>query len=191
MNKTTVALTKDQYINIINLIKEGFTNNNKRTFGNPRVATALVLQANLGLRIGDILSLRLEDIIKDGDRYRLDIIEDKTNKKRTFTVPTEIYEYIKKYTIENGIKPSAIILNISERAVQKQLKLIVDFLGYENVSTHSFRKYYATSIYINNNYNIELVRQLLQHSSVTTTQKYVGIERKELESAIQKHICLM
>ena len=41
----------------------------------------------------------------------------------------------------------------------------------ENISTHSFRKYFATHIYINNNYNVALVRELLQHSDLKTTQK--------------------
>ena len=37
-------------------------------------------------------------------------------------------------------------------------------------------------------YNIELVRTLLQHSSVNVTQRYIG--SKELEDAIQKNVCL-
>lgn len=48
---------------------------------NERIATCLVLEANLGLRISDILNLKMSDIIKDGDRYRLDITEKKTSKK--------------------------------------------------------------------------------------------------------------
>lgn len=51
------------------------------------IATALMLEANLGLRISDILKLRLSDIVKDGERYRLAITEQKTGKARVFTVP--------------------------------------------------------------------------------------------------------
>ena len=54
---------------------------------NERAATALVLEGNLGLRISDILKLRPCDIVKDGDRYRLEITEQKTGKRRVFTVP--------------------------------------------------------------------------------------------------------
>lgn len=32
---------------------------------------------------------------------------------------------------------------ITERAVQKQLHIVCDYLGYEGISTHSFRKWYA------------------------------------------------
>jgi len=176
---------------IIKTIKEGFTVNGKRFRINNRVATILVLEANLGLRIGDVLSLTLNSIINDGYRYRLNIIEDKTDKQRTFTVPTDIYNYIKMYCLENNIRSNAKIFDLSDRAIQKQLKLVCDYLGFKNISTHSFRKYFATQIYINNNYNIALVRQLLQHSNTSITQKYIGISTQEIENALNNHIKLL
>lgn len=125
-NKKTRALTTEQYKLIIETLRNGFVEGDKVVRTNNRIATALVVQSNLGLRIGDVLGLCLSSIVKDGDRYRLDIVEDKTSKQRTFTVPEEIYNYIKMYTLENNIKPSAKIFDISERAVQKQLRIITD-----------------------------------------------------------------
>ena len=190
-NKKTIALTTQQYEIIIKTIKEGFISEAKAVRSNNRVATILVLEANLGLRIGDVLELTLNSIIRDGDRYRLNIIEDKTDKRRTFTVPTDIYNYIKMYCLENNIKSNTKIFDLSERAIQKQLKLVCDYLEFENISTHSFRKYFATQIYINNNYNIALVRQLLQHSNTSITQKYIGISTQEVENALNNHIKLL
>ena len=92
LNKKTVALTEEQYKLIITTIRQGFICSDGHIVKpNNRVATALSLEANLGLRISDILHLRLSDIIRDGDRYRLNIIEQKTQKRREFTVPTDIY----------------------------------------------------------------------------------------------------
>ena len=54
MNKSTVALTVEQYKEIIQTMKKGFTGCRP----NERIATALMLEANLGLRISDILKLR-------------------------------------------------------------------------------------------------------------------------------------
>jgi len=186
-----VALTTAQYKSIIGVMKQGFKNGDKEFRGNNRIATVLVIQANLGLRIGDILELRLNDIINDGDRYRLNIIEDKTDKKRTFTVPNEIYNYIKMYTLENGIKSTSKIFDITVRSVQKQLKFVTQYLNFQNISTHSFRKYFATQIYINNNYNVALVRELLQHSDLKTTQKYINIGTETIEKALNNHIQLL
>ncbi len=186
-NKTTVALTQEQYKEIIKTMKTGgagFRSNN-------RIATALVLEANLGLRIEDILKLQLRDIISDGNRYRLNIIEQKTGKKRIFTVPLQIYQYIKIYAIDNCINENERLFPIGERTVQKYLSKVSDYLGYENIGTHSFRKFFATEIYLNNNYNIVLVQQLLQHSSVAVTQKYVGITSEQIEKSLDEHINLI
>lgn len=189
-NKTTVALTEEQYYTLIEVISNGIEQNDIKLKPNPKVATILMLEANLGLRLSDILSLRLCDIIKDGNRYRLDIVEQKTSKKRKFTVPLEIYSFIQDYALENGIGPRAKLFRISERGVQKCLKKAVDAINYENIGSHSFRKFFATSIYEENNYNIEMVRILLQHSSVAVTQRYLGVQQKEIEDALQKHIKL-
>lgn len=196
MNKKCVALTEEQYKQIIETIRNGFVVkedniNDVCIKPNERIATALVLEANLGLRISDILNLHLTDILKDGDRYRLNIVERKTQKKREFTVPLEIYSYIQNYAINQNISPTAKLFDITERVVQHHLQLVTSYLGYKGISSHSFRKYFASSIYVNNGYNIELVRELLQHSSVTTTQRYIGIRQKDLENALQNHIKLV
>ncbi len=187
MNKKTKALTTEQYKEIIQTMKEGFSGSRP----NERIATILVLEGNLGLRISDILKLRLCDIVKDGDRFRLDVVEQKTGKQRTFTVPLVIQQYIENYCLRNRIQKTAIIFPITERAVQKQLHIVCDYLGYEGISTHSFRKWYATEIYKQSGYDIALVQRLLQHTSAATTQRYIGIEPQRIEQAIQDHAMLL
>lgn len=191
MNKRTITLTNQQYIDILTTIKNGFEYIGRKYQPNERIATALTLEANLGVRISDILHLRFNDIIRDGNRYRLDIVEIKTDKTRTFTVPEEIREFIDQYRIKNKMSKEQKLFDLSERQIQKHLRAVCDYLGITGISTHSFRKYFATQIYINNDYNIELVRQLLQHSSTAVTQRYIGIQQKQIEMALQNHIKLL
>lgn len=191
MNKRTIALTDQQYIDIITAIKSGFCHAGREYKPNERIATALALEANLGMRISDILQLHFCDIVKDGERYRLNITEIKTEKERTFTVPAEIRDYIDAYRTNNHMTEQQRLFAMSERQVQKHLKAACEYLGLDGISTHSFRKYFATQIYINNGYNIELVRQLLQHSSTSVTQKYIGIQQKQVELALHNHIKLL
>ena len=187
MNKRTKALTTEQYKEIIQTMKTGGCGFR----GNERIATALVLEGNLGLRISDILRLRPCDILLDGDRYHLEITEKKTGKQRVFTVPLVIKQYIDNYCLRNGIGNTDLIFPITERAIQKQLAVVCDYLGYKGISTHSFRKWYATEIYNANGCDIALVQRLLQHSSTATTQRYIGIEPQRIEEAIQGHIRLL
>ena len=187
MNKKTTALTTEQYKEIIGTMKSGFCGFRP----NERIATALVLEGNIGLRISDIVKLRPCDIVRDGDRHRLEITERKTGKKRVFTVPLVIQQYIENYCLRNGIKRDELIFTITERAIQKQLAIVCDYLGYDGISTHSFRKWYATEIYKNNGYDIALVQRLLQHSSAAVTQRYIGIEPQRIERAIEGHANLL
>lgn len=92
-------MSAEQYKEIIQTMKQGFSGCRP----NERIAAALMLEANLGLRISDIVRLRLSDIVKDGERYRLSIIEQKTGKSRVFTVPLALYQFIRLYCMDNNI----------------------------------------------------------------------------------------
>ena len=187
MNKKTKALTTEEYKEIIQTMREGFSGCRP----NERIATALVLEGNLGLRISDILKLRLCDIVRDGNRYRLEIVEKKTGKHRIFTVPLVLYQYLENYCLRNRVGRTEIIFPITERTIQKQLRIVCDYLGYDDISTHSFRKRYATEIYTANGYDIVLAQRLMQHSSAVTTQRYIGIEPQRIEQAIENHTVLI
>ena len=68
--------------------------------------------------------------------------------------------------------------------VSEHLKLACEYLGYKGIGTHSFRKAFATHAYVNSDYNAEVVRRLLQHSSIVTTKRYIGVDNKEIEDTL-------
>lgn len=177
---TTRVLTYEQYVEIIQLIRKGFLN----VRPNNAIATALVVEANLGIRIGDVLNLTLNSIIKDGAKYRLDIVEQKTNKERNFTVLTQTLNYIKQYCIDNNIKSNEKIFKITPRQVQRVLKKAVEYLGYIDISTHSFRKFFSTELYRISGNNLRLVQEVLQHEDISTTQQYLNVTPEEIENAM-------
>ena len=156
--------------------------------------TMLLDEFRLYLHLNDLKEEKTQannDIVLDGDRYRLEIVEQKTGKSRVFTVPLVIQQYIENYCLRNGIQRNERIFPITERAVQKQLAIVCDYLGYEGISTHSFRKWYATEIYKSSGYDIALVQRLLQHSSAAVTQRYIGMEPQRIEKAIEGHAKLI
>lgn len=186
-NKTTIALTEKQYYEFIETMMTG------ASFFRPneRICTAMVLEANLGMRIQDILSLTPANFIRDGERYRLKLVtEGKTHKKRPFTVPDEVYAFIMEYCRRYNIGKTDRIFPIGVRTVQKYLAKVADYLGYEDISTHSFRKYYGTEIYRNNGNDIVLVQKLYQHSSPGITMRYIGVYSPQMESALRNHVKL-
>ena len=189
-NKKTVSMTQDEYRTFLNAVLEGFTYQDAKGKAhkfrpNPQLATIIQTEAVSGMRISDVLNLKLDSIVKDGARYKFDVTEQKTGKARTFTVPKELYNTLREYALNNGIKRTETLFDVGERAVQKQIGIVAEYLGLSNISTHSFRKTFAKHVYTQSGYNIVLVKELLQHASTVTTQRYIGIATKEIEEALQ------
>lgn len=186
---TTLAVNKDDYNRIIDTIQNGYTGKDGvKHRPAPHMAACLVIQANLGCRIGDILHLSLSSLVRDGDHYRLDIVEQKTGKSRRHQIPEPVYNYIRDYCIENKINPERRLFQFTERAVQKSLKAVTNYLGIPQTSTHSFRKFAGQQIYNNSGHDIEATREFYQHGSVTTTQGYIARSSERLTQAINKSV---
>ena len=184
-NYVTRTLTESEYREIVNMVRDGYSDHRP----NPQVATILTLEANLGCRIGDILNLRTDSIINDGGIWKLNIVEQKTGKKRTFIVPKPIKEYIDKWIAYKGITTGKLF-DISAQAVWKCLRIVTDYIGLENVSTHSFRKLASTRLYEATGHDIMAVCEFLQHSSPAITSAYLKRSSEQLEKAITNCVCL-
>lgn len=179
----TRPLNTEEFIEIISLIKEGFeytdeNNSNRIFYPNERIALALKTQALTGLRIGDIITLKLENF-KDGYIY---IREEKTDKIQNREINSKLISELKDFAIKNKISFNEKLFPITVRAVQKQLKIAVNELELSRISSHSFRKFYATQIYEKDK-DIHLVSKLLNHSNVTTTEKYLGLTDADINKA--------
>lgn len=64
MNKRTRAIDEETYKLIISTIQKGFEYQGVIHKPNERIATVLQLEYNLGLRIGDILNLTIDNFMK-------------------------------------------------------------------------------------------------------------------------------
>ena len=186
----TRPLDMNEYKTILDLLDTGFTytedNKIKKFKPNSKVKLACILEANLGLRVSDILRLSVNSFKGN----KLQIIEKKTGKLQWRNINPSISLLVKEYAIDNELKSNDLLIDISEKAIQKQLRIICRYLQLENVSTHSFRKLYATIQYENNNNNIELVKELLNHSSIATTQRYIRLSQQAIDKASEE-FCLL
>jgi integrase len=73
MNKKCVALTNEEYERVIDLLRNGFVYKEHMIRPNERIATIAILETTLGLRLGDVLKLRLSSFVRDGGNWKLDI----------------------------------------------------------------------------------------------------------------------
>lgn len=187
----TNTISEKDYRDLIETIRSGYTDNKGiHHKPNDQVATALVLEANLGCRIGDIMNLEVSSFILDGDIWKLNITEQKTGKSRCFIIPKPVKAFIDNWTEKNYIT-NGRLFNINEYAVWKQLRAATDYLGLENISSHSMRKMAACNLYEKSGHDIEAVCTFLQHADTKTTRRYIRRSDAQLEAAILKAVSIV
>lgn len=175
-------LEYDEYMTIITLCQKGFTYKDESGIEhifrpNKQLAMTFILQANLGLRISDVLKLKPSTFKNE----KLEVIEKKTGKLQYRTINRNLKELIYEYALENNIKSNDYLIQVKVRAIQKQLAIIANYLNLTNISSHSFRKLFGVTVYNKTNGNIELLKELFNHSNISTTQRYIKVSQKQID----------
>lgn len=185
-NRKTSCINDEQFNKIVNLIYKGSSDGKIKP--SEEIALILTITGNCALRIGDCTKLKMNSFIREGSDYRYNIIEEKTGKHRTNVIQKEIYEMIKEYAKRKNKKETEEIFNHSIRSIQYKLKNVDKYIGeeFESVSTHSFRKCAGMRMYRLSGNDIELTRKFLNHSSVSTTQRYLGVNDEEINSILRE-----
>lgn len=180
----TRSATEEEYQKIVSALRSGYIGKDgiKRK-PDERTAAVIVVEANLGCRLGDVLNLTHESFELEDGIYKLNIIEEKTKKKRCFVVPENVIEFIDDYACKHPNNSGKIFAG-TKSTVQKSIKHVCDYLGYHHIASHSFRKMAASRLYEKSGYDIQLVSQFLQHANVATTQRYIKRSPRRLEQAI-------
>lgn len=150
---------------------------------NKRDYCIFVVGINVGLRAGDLLSLKFSDVT-DGNIIfdEVTITESKTGKKKTFTLNKSAKDSIKVYLssiynfeLTDFLFKSRKGEHLGVRPLHHIIKTTLNDLGIKgNYGTHSLRKTMAFHRY-KNNVPLETLQKLLNHSSSAITLRYIGI----------------
>lgn len=148
-----------------------------------------ILGINSGLRISDLLRLKVSDVSEKGkpkDRIRLR--EQKTNKFKDFPISDNAKNAIKDYLntrIINENEPLFISRKNRGFLLRQQAYRILNDVAREvgikdKIGTHTLRKTFGYHAY-NNGYNIVIIQKLFNHSSTSITLRYIGITQDEMD----------
>ncbi|WP_313342128.1 tyrosine-type recombinase/integrase [Sedimentibacter sp.] len=162
----------------------------------PKYGLIFKFGLNTGLRISDILPLKIKDIfMKNGDfRDYLVIKEKKTKKEKKIklndTLRKNIQSYIinDKFLYDDYLFPSKKGTYIGRIQAYRVLKEAAVLIGIENFGTHSLRKTWGYWTYKMSKYNIGLIMDTFNHSSQNITLRYIGVnqdQKDELYSLVQ------
>jgi integrase len=158
--------------------------------------TLFVCGINFGLRIGDLLRIKIRDVVDVDNRIKtnFEIIEEKTGKRNIIKINTEAQKAIQLLldkTIVAANKENYLIYNL--RDYKKSISRVqaynlvqqwcekVGLVGLA-IGTHTLRKtwgYHAHQAGI----SIEVIQLKYKHASTTTTRHYLGIEQKDVDQA--------
>jgi len=164
---------------------------------NPRDFLLFVFGINSGLRIGDLLSLKLGDVkdSRGGLKDDLDITEQKTGKTRRVFFNKQIKEAISYYLKKTDIFDLDRYLFTKERS--KKNKPITRVRAYQlinkwckdvglncKVGGHTLRKSFGYHLR-KQGIGIEQISSLLNHQNIKVTFRYIGINEDEDRKVIR------
>ena len=155
---------------------------------NPLHSLLLNLSVDLMLRASDLLKLRVQDVItEDGSIKDVVKVKQKKTGKTTIAIPLSdnskraIQEHLLGKDLDQfiftGQKSHYTRKPISTNQYQRIIKKWMKMIGTEDVSSfssHSLRKTKASVLYNKTN-NVEAIRILLGHKSITATSSYLGV----------------
>ncbi len=149
-----------------------------------------------GLRVSEIVALRLEDIdfidqvvhiTGKGDKQRIVPFYDMAKE-----ILLHYIEEVREKWIQKE-KHSIVFINqrgkgLTTRGVQYLMQRQADALNMSiHIHPHMFRHSFATHL-LDNGADLRLVQELLGHSSLSTTQIYVHVSQERLKNVyIQAH----
>ena len=138
-----------------------------------------------GLAYNEMTSLKKEHIIVGFDKKLwLQMNRKKTDKIISVPLLPKALQLIKKYESESD----KVLPEFSNQKINSYLKEITGIVGINKViSHHTARKTFASTVLLYNDVPIEIVSELLGHSSIQITQNYYGkIVQKKVSDAMQK-----
>ncbi len=156
----------------------------------------ILLFLNCGMRLSELCGLNISDIRSDGTMRLL----GKGNKERIVYINDACRQAIENYM---AVRPNDSIVfedrdalfisrnrrRISNKTVQHIVKTYLEKagLGGRGLSTHKLRHTAATLMYQHGNVDIRVLKDILGHANLGTTQIYTHISDNQIKNAIDSN----
>lgn len=141
-----------------------------------------------GLRISDILKLRVRDVRGKTHIY---IREKKTNKEKRFIISNELKSILNSF-IKNKEDYMFLFksakgnnLPITRQQAYVILKNAGQAFGVDSIGTHTLRKTFGYFMYQQTK-DLTAIKEILNHSDVSITRRYIGLTQDDKDSMMKK-----
>lgn len=153
----------------------------------------LTLFLNCGMRLSELVGLNLTDIRSDGSIRIL----GKGNKERVVYMNQACVDALNSYLLvrpnegvpanfKNALFLSRNRQRISNKTVQYIVKSYLEKAGLGDMgySTHKLRHTAATLMYQQGNVDVRVLKEILGHANLGTTQIYTHVANSQIQNAI-------
>lgn len=142
---------------------------------------------NSGLRISDLLNLRVRDV----QGIELYITEKKTGKKIPRRINPDLSRAFRGYTV--NLKDSDFLFTsregdnrpITRARAYQILSQAARKHGLKRIGTHTLRKTFGYHFYQQTK-DLALLRAIYGHSSEKETRRYIGLDQDMMDNAMQR-----
>ncbi len=178
-------LTLDDSVNLLEAVADSEDKYFERDY------CIITLFINCGMRLSELVGINLRDINMDERTLRL---LGKGNKERIIYINNACVDAVSAYLKvrpNSEAEPNALFLSkrgtrISRRRVQQVVENALKISGLDNrgLSTHKLRHTAATLMYQYGNVDTLVLKDILGHKSIATTEIYTHISNENLKNAI-------
>ena len=157
---------------------------------NLRDYALFTLGINSGLRVSDLLSLNVGDVIDDKGNIkdRVTLREKKTGKTKNFPIGDSSKKALREYLAEDDMPLSEPLFPsrkgnkpITRVQAYRILNDVARAVGIkEKIGTHTLRKTFGYHAY-KMGMDLSVIQKLLNHSSPSVTLAYIGITQDDLD----------
>ena len=143
---------------------------------------------NVGLRIGDLLPLKVGDV---RERSHIIIREQKTGKEKKFRInenlQREVSNYVQELSDEDYLFPSRQGRKrpLTRVSAWRILNSAAKQAGLEGIGTHTLRKTFGFHYYRMSK-DIAMLQKIFNHSSPAVTLRYIGITQDAIDESLEK-----
>lgn len=146
----------------------------------------------LGIRVSDLLQLRVNDVKNQDHIY---IREKKTGKENSIAINEDLKEIYSEYVVgkprnnflfrdERKNRPNK---PISRQQVWNILNDIAEHFKYDDpIGCHTLRKTFGYWLYQKDPDELMTIKELLNHGDISVTKRYIGITQDNKDNTIKR-----
>lgn len=149
-----------------------------------------------GLRVSELCNLKISDLYFDegfirvegkGSKQRLVPISPRAVKEITYWLQQRNTEWRIKKDFEDYLFLARWGNGISRIMVFHLIKELAEKAGIaKSISPHTFRHSFATHL-LEGGANLRAIQEILGHETISTTQKYIHIDRSRVRAELMAH----